>query len=239
MEHEKQVEVETLQSEFKIQLGIELKRQAAELSMIKDVEKELVCQNGELKSEQSVLPESPSTEVSSQFMDDNDDPLSASSDIFIQQQLIQKAPGEPSNSVANTDNESDSATQGVRRFYLQQSTLEAALASSSDSADQTGKITVSENLDKFLLKDRAFPALDKPASTHFRQLVDMENEMEKLKKTYEAKVSELKGELEQAEEERTTLIFSHQQEIDNIRKYLNETEEKYDKLMAGRSFCLT
>lgn len=300
LEHERQMEVESLQSEFKVQMEIELKRQAAELAMSQSTEEtlpvpteselqnadispsaELISQSDnqqrnathsaeqtpsvqteseshstetppvqtESEPQSTVTPpvqtenESQSTETPSatEVVSQSDNQQSAISDVFnMQKSIREESPLLTRDNVADSHNEHHDTLQKGPEFYLQQATLEAALAPSDTSEIPIGSHISEHITEQPISTVSALSCHDRsesvPVSTRALLKTDMQDEVTKIEKEYEGKIAALKEQIEQLKEEKALLISNYQEEIEKIRQQLNESEDKYENLLEGMVF---
>ena len=215
LEHERKMEVETLQSEFQVQLEVELKRQAAQLSPegsaasddkssspvheVKVDEIKSDCysaNNNAIPVEESFVQQSfaglKSSEQERPSMEDNVDPLMQTS-AFELQQTAQGAHNLLSTKAALADDAED-FVEGMRR---------PSENLSDDSKASTSPLGVPSPMHS---------STPMPKRVQVEPLTDMEKEMEALRQEYEAKFAELKAERDAAEERYDRLMQGNQEE---------------------------
>ena len=219
LEHERKIEVETLQSEFRVQLEVELKRQAAQLcpegspvseagmlsSSVQQVQMagpQLDCfsaNNNATPVEEPLLQQSitlsQTSERNSILEDDRVDPLLQTSAFEIQQ-AVQGA-HDPLFSKAATAEGKDNDDLNDYMDGVRDTNKSENLSDDSKASSPMGVPSPVHSSTPMAKRAKAEP------------LTDIEKEMEALRQEYEAKFAQLKAERDAA-------------------------EERYDRLMQGK-----
>ncbi|XP_005093244.2 A-kinase anchor protein 9 [Aplysia californica] len=233
LEHDKQMEVETLQSEFRVQLEVELKRQAADLSS--QVQTQTQAEGGE-KSE----PHLPNGDISHSAS--SDPPTSPPPLRKLSQDDVDDTSSISENIEEGDDLESEPSLMQTSAFELQQ-VLQASASQVSlgEAADEVQEENLSDDSKATTSAagsvaspppGAASSLADEPAGMAL-PLTDMEKEMEALKEEYEERLAQLKSQLDQLKTEKETVTSTHQEEQRSLQEQLTHAEERYDRLMEG------
>ncbi|CAL1542040.1 unnamed protein product [Lymnaea stagnalis] len=233
-EHDKQFELETIQSEFRIQLEIELRRQAAELAARHSTNDNLFDQAGGQRMESDIPHDKVPSDLSQSAITE---PFSPSSS-----QKCSSSTLHSRSSSVQSDSDNQSQLELMQTGRLDRNEVHMLGSDQVHSLDNTGSTNVEEPSESLSDRGRATPSTHSSPShltyvetdsVNSLENTDFKRQMEAIQEEHEARLNELKCLLDEAEEERTSLTFKHQEEMEALRKQLNESEDRYDRLMEG------
>ena len=227
LEHEAQMERETLQSEFRVQLDIELKRQAAEL------QREFAEELGRTKGD------SPHAERSDGDGDAGEDcvpdvPHSGQDVETALTCIIQNGPSSPLSG-ESADGQEIVITEPVLTSQAYQP-AQTSVPDRPDGQDMESDPPVQgKDGEHSPPSTTVSSGAEPPCPGAIVQRTDSVNEEADPRTDFDQQLAEL---CRQFEAEKTQLVQSHQERVEELEAQLSEAKDKYNKLQEGEPHVL-